>query len=98
MTGAELIGTLRKRGVTLEGRGDRLRWRAPKGALDEEHRARLAGAKWAVLAELLAALKDDPEHWLFCFNERAAIMQICGGLSRVEAERLAYGELLRGVV
>jgi TubC N-terminal docking domain len=94
MTPLDLIIELQDRGVTLARDGDRLRWRAPKGALNPDLFARLTSQEWAILATLLAARQKDPEFWMFCFNERAAIMQICGGLSRERAERLAFEVLL----
>jgi hypothetical protein len=50
----ELLAELRARGVMLTAVGDRLRYRAPKGALTAELRQRLTIHK----PELLAALRD----------------------------------------
>ena len=78
MTAVEVLTTLQHRGVTLIPRGDRLRVDAPEGTLTPALRAALRTHK-AALLDLLEA-----------FEERAAIAEYCGGLSRVEAQRLAW--------
>lgn len=57
MTAAALLADLRRRGVELRAEGDRLRWRAPRGAVTPADLARLRAAK----AELLRALAQDEE-------------------------------------
>ena len=54
-TTAELVDTLRKRGVELWAEGGRLRFRAPHGALTPELKERLRDAKAEVLALLAEA-------------------------------------------
>jgi hypothetical protein len=60
-----------------------VRCRAPQGALAPALRAALQEHK----SELHALLE--------AFEERAAIAEHCGGLSRVDAERLAWETLLQ---
>lgn len=52
MTALALLAELRRRGVVLEASGDRLRYRAPSGALTAELRAALAAHKDALLEVL----------------------------------------------
>lgn len=54
MTALALLAELRRRGVVLEASGDRLRYRAPAGAMTAELRAALAAHK----AELLMMLRE----------------------------------------
>ncbi|MBI2321341.1 MAG: hypothetical protein HYU88_04425 [Chloroflexi bacterium] len=51
---AALPAGLRARGVELAAVGDRLRWRAPAGVLDDSDRAALVENKQALLAALAA--------------------------------------------
>ena len=78
MATIESLTVLYEHGVTLTPRGDRLHVDAPAGTLTLALRAALRTHK-AALLDLLEA-----------FEERAAIAEYCGGLSRVEAERLAW--------
>ena len=78
MTAVEVLTTLRGLGVTLTPWVDRLRVDAPEGTLTPALRAALREHKTALL-DLLEA-----------FEERAAIIEYCGGLSREEAERQAF--------
>ncbi len=78
MTAVETLTTLRRLGVTLTPWVDRLRVDAPQNALTPALRAALREHK----AELLDLLED--------FEERTAIMEYNGGLSRDEAERQAW--------
>jgi hypothetical protein len=48
----ELLQRLARQGVELWFEGDRLRFRAPKGALSPEQRAEVGGRRAEVLAEL----------------------------------------------
>ncbi len=98
MTPAELIRDLACRGVHVCRSDFKLRWAGPADVLTPEDRERLRLWKWAVLAELAAAESADPDHWRFVFNERAAIGEYCGDLSRPEAERLAFEALNSEVV
>jgi hypothetical protein len=52
MTAEALLEQLRARGVDVWADGDRLRYRAPRGALTEELRRGLAERKWELLALL----------------------------------------------
>jgi hypothetical protein len=78
VTAPALLTTLRARGVTLTPWGDRVRVRAPSEALTDDVREALRTHK--------AALLDRVE----AFEERAALMEFDGGLSRAEAERFAW--------
>jgi hypothetical protein len=78
MSSLELLITLRDTGVQLTPNVATLRVVAPQRALTPALRAALREHK----VELL----DVMEEW----SERAAIMEYCGGLSRPEAERLAW--------
>ena len=78
MTALELLTARHARGVTLTPWGDRLRVDAPEGTLTPALRAALREHK----AELLDLLE--------AFEERAALAEYCGGLSRPAAEALAW--------
>jgi hypothetical protein len=78
-------------GISVIVDGGRLLVR-PGSALTEAHRRALRDAKKEVLA-LLADLGDSS--CLEEFEERAAIMQYDGGLSRSEAEAAALENLRR---
>ncbi len=45
----------------------------------------------------LTDIDDLPMDWRIEFEERAAIMQIDGGLSRDEADRRAFSEILERI-
>ena len=88
---AEYLATMRLRGVWFYAKGGRLLWRAPSQlSLDD-----LAQAK-ARRAELLCLVSDDelearcagadPEEAEYLREERAAILEMEGGLCRTEAE------------
>lgn len=79
MSAAELVADLARRGIRLEAHGERLRY-YPRSALTPDLLDRLKAHK----AELLASIER--------FDERAAIMEFDAGLSRHEAERLAWKE------
>jgi hypothetical protein len=80
MSGApiELLAECEARGIRLTLAGDRLEIDAPQVALTPDLLDRLKAHK----AELLAAIER--------FEERAAIREFDAGLSRHEAERLAW--------
>jgi hypothetical protein len=84
MTAHELIVDLHRRGVRLElaAGATRVRWHAVD---DRTVRQRDV--------EALAALKSDVIDLLLERDERAAVLEIEGGLSRDEAERAAMEEL-----
>ncbi len=81
MTGHErdLIQRLHDAGVTLAVDGDRLRYRAPAGAMTDELRA------------ALSELKPD---LVYEFHERAGILEYDARLPRAEAERRAADTVL----
>lgn len=76
----DLIQRLHDAGVTLSVDGDRLRYRAPVGALTDELRA------------ALSELKPD---LVYEFHERAGILEYDARLPRDEAERRAADTVLR---
>ncbi|MEW6746116.1 MAG: hypothetical protein AB1486_25525 [Planctomycetota bacterium] len=112
-----LLDSLRSAGVEVSLDGDRLRVRAPRGALSGELRAEVARRA----PELRALLRHevdalDPLSWppteaeiqasraapeLSALEveseERAAIFEYCGGLSRGEAEQAARVEVEEAV-
>jgi len=82
MTALALLQQLRDLGVALTPYPDgTLRYKAPKGTLTPALLAALRERK-----QELHGLVED-------FEERAAIAEYCGGLSRAEAERLAWARV-----
>jgi hypothetical protein len=79
MSAAEILADLARRGIRLEADPERLRY-YPRSALTPDLLERLKANK----AELLASIER--------FDERAAIMEFDAGLSRHEAERLAWND------
>jgi hypothetical protein len=75
--------------------GDRLRFRAPCGALDDRLRARVPACRGALVALLHAgaclppAVAEWPEVRRAAFEERAGILEFDGGLAHEAAEREA---------
>lgn len=90
MSGGALIAEAAAAGVTLVRIGDdRLRWTCA-GPPPPDLLARIRAAK----SEVLAALgTEDPQAWRDWFEERAAIREHDGGLSRDEAEAGALADL-----
>lgn len=86
MTTSDVIGLCRSRGIALIPDAARLKFRAPIGALDDQLRAELVAHKADILVRLGIAADPDAEH---CFQERAAIMEYEGGLTRDQAEAAA---------
>jgi hypothetical protein len=82
MGAPDLLQHLRGAGFKLDVAGNKLMV-APAGALTDDYRQAIRDHKAALLA-LLAGEADDAEHE--AFEERAAIMQFDGGLSRADAE------------
>ena len=108
MTPADVLLALVEAGAVLWVEADRLRFRAPAGALSDELRAQ-AGVCRAALVALVRAggvLPPEvgawPEPWREAFEERAGIVEFDGGLPRVadeqEAERLVRAEHARAFV
>ncbi|MCH7884414.1 MAG: hypothetical protein IIC01_04110 [Planctomycetes bacterium] len=108
MTGEVLLEQLRERDIRLSANGDRLVVDAPRGALTEqlrgtlrEHKAELlaivtAPDLWARRAAALLSGVADPDlraDLRELFEHRAAVCEFDGGLSRTDAERVAFGEL-----
>jgi hypothetical protein len=91
MNARELLFHLDSLGISVIVDGGRLLVR-PGSVLTEAHRQALRDAKKEILA-LLADLGDI--NCLEEFEERAAIMQYDGGLSRSEAEAAALEKLRR---
>jgi hypothetical protein len=95
-----LLADLAARGIELQARGGRLRFR-PADAVTPDLARRLKYHK----DELLALLRADPAaaitpadlppDWQFAWEERAAIMEYDGGLPREQADVLALADVLR---
>jgi hypothetical protein len=109
MTTSELLTSLRDRGVVLTVRNDRLVFDAPVGVMTPELRDLLTEHKAELLLELngywktaastlLAQVNDDlRDDLLYLFEERAAICEFDGNMSRQDAERMAYEQLVQAV-
>lgn len=95
MTAADVLLRLVEAGVVLWVEGDRLRYRAPKGAIDPELRAQAAAARGALIALVKsgAVLPADRAAWSaearHDFEERAGILEFDGGMARPAAEHEA---------
>ena len=106
MNAQALIEELAERDIHLSVSDSRLRYRAPRGALTPELRAELKAHKSGIMAALAGAPEacagdvpepDDwgaadwgAEDWQALYDERAAIAEHDGGLSRPEAEVVAF--------
>src|SRR5262249_50808230 len=92
MDGLILLNEAQGAGLTVEAEGDRLRIRGPRRA--EPIAQRLIAHKADVLAVLTAKrafapeirVEDLPADWRVEWEERAAIMEYDGGLTREHAE------------
>ena len=88
----DVILALVEAGVVLWVDGDRLRFRAPERAFDDDLRRRAAACRGALVALVKsgALLPPDlgswPPEWREAFEERAGLMQFDGGLPRDRAE------------
>ena len=95
MSAAEVLIELVEAEVVLWLDGDRLRFRAPEGAVTGELRERVATCRAALVAlvkagAVLPATRSDwPEEVAFDFEERAGICEFEGELPRDQAEREA---------
>lgn len=93
MNVADLLVQIVELDVVLWADGDRLRFRAPEGALDGHTRASAARCRGALraLVDAGAVLPVHRGAWpddaVDAFEERAAIMEFDGGLTRAHAER-----------
>jgi len=84
MTAHELMRDLESASVRLQPRGERLRVEAPKGVLTQDQREGLKRYKSELLRLLDAEASDEDAREYI--EERAAIAEYHGGLSRAEAE------------
>jgi len=94
MGAVDLLCDLMAEGVEFEADGNRVRWRNGGTQLTQERLAVLKDGK----AEVLQFLNSNSEHEYSvrnenpdtdAFEERAAICEYDGGLTRADAERLA---------
>lgn len=95
MSPADVLLALVSAGVVLWVEGDRLRFRAPEGALDEAlrgHATRVRGALIA-LVRAGAVLPAARERWdadaVYDVEERSGILEFEAGMVRSDAEREA---------
>lgn len=91
MTDAQaLLVAVSQRGVRLTVDSGDIVHRGPRGALDAELIPRLKACKAAIVAELRRQARAhlDPADVF----ERAAFLEFCEGLPRVEADARALGE------
>ena len=95
MSPADVLLRLVEIGVVLWVEGDRLRYRAPEGAVAGELRDQAAAARGALVALVQARgvlpleRADWPEEVRRDFEERAGILEFDGGVARAAAEREA---------
>ncbi len=89
LTPAALLSIFERRGIRLVVRAGRIF--APAGELEEADKAQLRALKPELLGLLI---EREAGALLDCYQERAAIAEVDGGLARADAEALARGELL----
>ncbi len=99
MTAQEIFDEIRMLGGRLEARGNRLHVDVPAGVLGPEHREALAAFKPELLALLQAKRTDaqtepaevhsSEDSWVW-IEERAAILEIDGGMDRNTANYRAF--------
>jgi hypothetical protein len=89
MDGVTLLDEARAAGLSVQADGDRLRIRGPRRA--EPIARRLIANKALVPHALAGRLPPD---WHLQWDERAAIMEVDGGLPRERAEALALLDIL----
>lgn len=95
MTPADVLLACVEAEIVLWLDGDRLRFRAPEGALTVQLRSHVAAGRGALVALLRSGavlpvpVAGWPEDRRADFEERAAIMEFDGGLVREVAEREA---------
>jgi hypothetical protein len=104
MTPRELVTKAKDHGVRLIADGSILRCKCSRG-LPDRLRSELLDHKPLLLAYLEGIIDgmfshirspgDLPSEWWVEWDERAAIMEYEAGLSREEAEHLAYQEILK---
>lgn len=71
MSVASALAEIDNRGIELWFEGDRLRFRAPKGALSAEHRAWISKNREAVLAELVSNARQRTSAHPVSFGQKA---------------------------
>lgn len=103
----DVLNELRARGVELRAQGNRLRFRPVDRVTPDllarlrEHKAELLAildgpGRWARRAAALLSTVANPgirADLRELFEHRAAVCEFDGGLSRTEAERIAFEEL-----
>jgi hypothetical protein len=82
MTASALLQALQARQIRLWAEGDALHYDAPAGVMTDELKALVRAHK----AALLALLRQEKREWQ---EERVAIMEYDGGMSRPAADALA---------
>lgn len=93
MNAPDVLLALAEAGAALWVEGERLRFRAPAGAVGHELRARAAACRPALVALVRAGAvlppgrSAWPEPWRTDAEERAGVAQFDGGLPREAAER-----------
>jgi len=87
MSATELLDRLKTRGITFRAVDDRIQAK-PMADIDPDEREQLHQFK----AELLMLLRGTADEF---FDERAAIRQFDGKLSRIDAELLAAHDCKR---
>lgn len=93
MSAAEILNELHRDGVRLRADGETL-FAEPRERITDDHRHLIRTHKPELLAVLRAANEPDGAHQADLdelVEERAAILEHDGGLSRHEAERVARG-------
>jgi TubC N-terminal docking domain len=90
MTAAELLADLRRRGVALAPKGDRLSVDAPKGAVTDELRRSITDHKADLLAllEAGAATAELGRIEADLTAKNARLLELCAGDDRAAADRL----------
>ena len=90
MTAAELLADLRRRGVALAPKGDRLTVDAPKGAVTDELRRSITDHKAELLAllEVGAATAEVGRIEADLTAKNARLLELCTGDDRAAADRL----------
>ena len=102
MTAAKLLVELVSREICLWGEGDRLRYRAPVGALDDplRHAAAARRGPLRALVKAGAVLPADRSAWdeeaVAEFEERAGMLAFDGQLDGAAAEREAERQVRLG--
>ena len=94
MSAAVLLADLAACGVQLEVDGDRIRYRARRGALTPDLAERIRGSR----EDLLRLLDEERIELRHQFEERAGVREFDGGLPRADAEREAWADVADDLV